>query len=372
MNCFKSKACLRMVAIACIMIVSTLAISCSPEGRTQRPRPKPGPLVPLSFSSGAIAHYWFEDGTILISEANKLLIYNPDDNTRTVTATFAADSTFDRVQCITDDMAIVSYALSSETFANYRINWRSPHNYEEVEIPPSFINNYNLLDCERRRARYDSALIKNEDGLVKHYGQIRSGLNGKTAVWAVDVFDSEFSPVSSLDSPLDTKEKPDRRLELATYSSTGQAFHADYDRAKNQYLWYKDPPAFSAKPENWQLDAWIVSSEVTAAVEQPLPAGPWVYEHGFWKTMSCFSCGCACYENVYVQMENGQIYIMVFGKAVDQAHKGLYKLFDSGETVEWIPVATGEGISSAFTLSPDGCKAAIQKEGTPYLVEICE
>ena len=86
--------------------------------------------------------------------------------------------------------------------------------------------------------------------------------------------------------------------------------------------------------------------------------------------MSCFSCGCACYERSRLQIENGQIYITVFGQAVDEEHEGIYKLFESEEIKEWIPVAIGKD-TDGFVVSPDGCKIAINKEEGPYTVETC-
>ena len=361
-----------VVAIASATVASVAMTGCLPRGLrgSEVSRPKPGPLVPIPNASGATVHHWFSDGTLLLSEENKLLIYDPTSKTSTVAVTFDKGSTLASMQCVTDEVAIALYSLPTETQTSYRINWRSPQDYETIDstAPSSFGNNYNLLDCERRRHRYDSALIKNEDGLVKHYGKTVSGIDGSPPIWAVDVFNSEFPPVSS-GSPPDTDDTPDRRLELQTYSSAGQEFNADYDRTKDQYLWYKNANSFSAKPENWHLSTWLVSSDVKTAVEKPLPAGPWVYEHGFWKTMSCFSCGCACYERSRVQIENGQIYIRVFGQAVNEEHQGIYKLFEAEGLVEWIPVAIGKEIGN-FVVSPDGCKIAINKEG-PHTVEIC-
>ena len=353
-------------AITSAIIAASAILGCSPANIFNA-RPRIGPPVPIASPDAFVLH-WFADGTLLLSQDNQLLIYDPSDQTSTVATTFPEGSTLNTLHCVTDDVAIAQYALPAETSVNYRINWRSPQTYEPIEIAGTFVHNYNLLDCERRRDKYDSALIKNKDGLVKHYGQTVSGI--EAPIWTVNVFDSEFPPVAGQEPALEDNSEPDHQIELATYSSAAQEFNADYDRAKDQYLWYKDSNSFSAKPDNWGLSTWLVSSAVETATTKPLPAGPWVYEHGFWKTMSCFSCGCACYEYTSLQIENGQIYITVSGQAVDEEHRGIYKLFESEENSEWIPVATGEGISTGFSISPDGCSVAINKE-QPYLVETC-
>jgi hypothetical protein len=113
---------------------------------------------------------------------------------------------------------------------------------------------------------------------------------------------------------------------------------------------------------------------LTLGKTRELPAGPWVYPHSFLKKLSCFSCGCSCYEDFSVQMQNAQIYAMVGGKAVESRHQGLYKLLapPASENARWVLVAQGPDINPQFAVSPDGCHVAYSRQGQVFVASVCE
>jgi hypothetical protein len=82
-----------------------------------------------------------------------------------------------------------------------------------------------------------------------------------------------------------------------------------------------------------------------------------VYPHTFFKKLSCFSCGCSCYEHFAARSAAGRVFAAVSGEAVADAHEGLY-LFVA-EQGAWQPLAVG-GELAGVAIAPSGTQALVR------------
>ena len=124
------------------------------------------------------------------------------------------------------------------------------------------------------------------------------------------------------------------------------------DSGRKVALWYVNPH-FDADPGQWKLTLWSLLDSGKIESKRELPAGPWVYEHGFWKQMKCFSCGCSCYEHVALKSSQGQVFLSVTGVAVEEEHAGIYVISeDPRGSARWIRIVPGQ--VQHFAVSPGG------------------
>ena len=81
-----------------------------------------------------------------------------------------------------------------------------------------------------------------------------------------------------------------------------------------------------------QRDQWPVKVKITKPDGEQqklsLPVGSFVEDSGFFKELSCFSCGCSCYQHLELSLVNGDYYLMASGRAIDDRHRGIHKLSD--------------------------------------------
>lgn len=338
-----------------LMVVGFCTASCDRLSNM----PKPDVVSTLPFSDASV-HYWFDDDSLLLTVDNRAVVYDLDTAEIISDIAFEPEVTYepsidelppadseaeiseaealaaipkptvtqlsDSPICLSETSAILTFASQQAGVpvgrGRYRINWEQPETYEEIDAYGPTAGDFDSANCMEENV-FDSGVPAWFDGAQSQYLLY-----------------------------------PTRQLFL---SAGGDGY-----------------PSFSARPEDWSMTVRLRSTktqvEDKTQIEESitLPAGPWVYRHGFWKTMSCFSCGCACYERITMQMENDQLYFMPYGKAVDDQHRGVYRLSQEGDAAEWEPIKVGGEVDSAFAVSPDGCRVAISEGGVPQIVDACE
>ena len=302
------------------------------------------PNAPASYASKslpfsqALVQYWFEDDTLLLYVQDRIVIYdlktkktlsgialNPEvskqfsENLMSLdlginTEDTASESNVTKLYyeplCLSETAAVLALSSSVVAFGTYRIDRQQPEAYGEV------------ADRYVRASHYD----------------------------------------------------PQNCTQKTLFE---EVVNTRFDRAKSQYVTYPIYfPPFSNSPQNWSITAQVLSAGISTDTEGKesvtLPAGPWVHSYGLLKTMSCFSCGCSCYENIEMQAENGQIYLMPYGAAVDEQHRGIYKLNRDSTPLEWKPIKLGKQVSSTFAVAPDGCRIAVSEAGVPQIIDTCD
>lgn len=205
------------------------------------------------------------------------------------------------------------------------------------------------------------------------------------------------------DAVNDMKDSPDRDTPVPkSFTDDGTPiFAVPYARANQQYLLWQNGqlvPAQIGKPRYWPTksvrmlrpyDAPPVTdpvtgdryraervtngppqvSRITAGGSVPL-AIPDVRQLAQIRPgLSCFSCGCDCYANVYFIPVGGRIFLLSKGYAVQSHLLGLYEL--RGGRV--VPVIKGHLFAPIF--SKDGCTIAYTKISdsgdTPMVENLC-
>ena len=123
------------------------------------------------------------------------------------------------------------------------------------------------------------------------------------------------------------------------------------------YLIYESNSQFDANLSPWPLTAWRLGPDLATVRAITLPAGPWVVPHGFFKSMSCFSCGCSCYAHFDLAGAHGRIYAHVHGKSVEDSAAGVYELTQANGKATWVRRVKGN-FGGRILVSPDRCSVA--------------
>ena len=312
------------------------------DGRERLQGEPVGKSLPLSEAS---VHFWFDDDTLLLTIANRIVTYDLK------TEEIITDISFEPE---------ITYEPTSEALAA-RVS--EPESDEEIsaETVPIVTTMYGRPIC------------LSETAAVLTFASEQAGLPVGRESYRIDWRQPEayetLDKVSWHPSYYDPLNCEEEKLFEETVSTW-------FDGAQSQYLLHPNrqqfaQPSFSASPKNWSMSVQLLSAETRAEEVVSLPAGPWVYRHGFLKTMSCFSCGCACYESINMRMEDGQIYFMPYGKAVEDKHRGIYKLDRESADLKWQPIKLGGDVDSAFAISPDGCQVAVSEGGVPQIIDTC-
>ncbi|TXT30230.1 MAG: hypothetical protein FD131_1858 [Rhodocyclaceae bacterium] len=123
------------------------------------------------------------------------------------------------------------------------------------------------------------------------------------------------------------------------------------------YVIFESNSDFDANRGIWPLTAWRLFPGLTTVSAFVLPSGPWIQPHGFFKSLSCFSCGCMCYAHFELTGAYGHIYAHVHGQSVEDAAAGIYKLIRDKDGANWVLVVAANFSGKALA-SPEGCRVA--------------
>ena len=138
-----------------------------------------------------------------------------------------------------------------------------------------------------------------------------------------------------------------------------------YDSSQYKFLYYRDLP-FGNYTKDWEMSGWVVNSNSIIEKELGIPPGPWINEHSIFKELSCFSCGCECYEHSELKYQNNQIYISIWGDVVKEKHKGVYRLVGEKENYGWVKMASCD-VQKYFSISLDGENLVYACGGNTYI-----
>lgn len=87
------------------------------------------------------------------------------------------------------------------------------------------------------------------------------------------------------------------------------------------------PYVSAERKEDWPVEVEIVETDGTSH-QVSLPLGDFVRSSGFFKQLSCFSCGCGCYQDFRLTRVKGRYYLVASGWAFDDDVRGVFVLND--------------------------------------------
>jgi len=381
----------------------TLGLSgCWASSATQN-RPTGVPTLKRLPVQNASVHYWFANNDLLFVENERLFRYSPTTNKRMPLApsVITPDQSVVLPLCATEVGGAVSVmptvalhppppkkrsAGSPAAYVDYSLteiwlveDWQHPEKAQHVKNLPYWA--INPLDCQLRvnakTFKPDLPKLPASHPLAHGVPEQNStsllpSTMGQTTVYATE-------PTAPWTVLLTQKNAIRKRWDIAL-ESQARIGYASYlqpvlDRKQQAVVWLTRQ-SFNADPKQWSLSAWRIALETLTMTPLSLPAGPWVYPHDFLKQLSCFSCGCSCYEQLAFAQENGQLVVHVSGKAVEEKHQGLYRLVSVSEhpgepaKSRWLPWVKGP-IDNDFALAPDGCRVAYTRQGDLYVADRC-
>lgn len=343
---------------------------------------------PLGLPADARVLHWFHDDALLVASGGSLWLHDPERD-EAIRSFPSPDPSlmFVEARCVTDDAAILVFGSPSTTLESgrgaplaYRFtDWQDPARYAVLDRAVEWWG-FNPLDC----STFDYGKEKQKTLLVE--GRERNQETGfrkllPSSQGITEVYEAEWRRSTG------PGDRGTRRVAVALRGQDGYVLdrtltlelplhHADviprYDRKNDVYLWHMPTQkGFSARPEEWQLLTWRVSPDMSLEQAVALPAGPWVYRESFVKALSCFSCGCSCYEHLDARFEDDTVFLMVHGRAVKERHQGLYRLaLASAGHSPWTPVALGN-VDPLYAVSSDGCRVAYRQNEQVFVADTC-
>lgn len=89
--------------------------------------------------------------------------------------------------------------------------------------------------------------------------------------------------------------------------------------------------------EEWPLTVNVIKPDGEQQTVL-LPVGPFIKDGDFFKDLSCFSCGCSCYQHLNMALIGDDLHLIASGWAIDDEHRGIYRLAgDAWEQVLSLP-----------------------------------
>lgn len=359
---------------------------------------KKAPHESLPYNKVEAVLYWLDDNRLLLSSNRRLVVYDVKRKTEIIdiTAHYGATN-LQAIKCISGEGAIFAFQLPTQDNARSNVslaptlrwlrNWHDLDTYTDLDYAEWW--NVNPLDChpfnyqrEKSKSRATQGtqveqsmnfpkLLKTNDGLTEVY---QTSKNRNVTIVVRDEVHQNASTAEQDTTGAIIHISKQLQIEVPPYVRINSPLpiYPTYDVSRNLYLWYTSEHSFSADPNEWSLMAWTVTPALTVQKVFALPAGPWVYPHSFLKQLSCFACGCGCYEHLSIQMANGKIFLMVWGKAVDDSDMGLYQLEMKGtdEKLSWQPIVTGS-VGKDFAVAPNGCSIAYTRDTKAFIANTC-
>jgi len=238
-------------------------------------------------------------------------------------------------------------------------DWNQPDQFEELDTCEGW--NTNPHDCS-------AVAYRREQGDERWAEQMLKAADGTTTV---------YYRGSGLQSPHErvvaiTKDGHTKEVWLETtpnFVSPLVELRSSFDEATGQYLWYLSTNDFNLESRHWPLKAWWVAPEGRVTSMTLLPNGPWMKSFSMLYTLRYFSCGPECYSHMEMWAGNGERYLGVWGKAIDRAVTGVYRLDASGQA--WEKIIAGE-LDNGLVLSPSGCRIGYAAGGQLHVVDVCE
>lgn len=144
---------------------------------------------------------------------------------------------------------------------------------------------------------------------------------------------------------------------------------SSFDESSGLYFWYLNTRDFNLDNHDLPLRGWWVTPEGEIKDFVVLPNGPWIKSFSTLYTLRHFSCGPQCYSNMRIWAGNGQLYISVWGDAIDTSVAGVYRL--DARKKAWDKIIAG-ALDDGLILSPGGCQIAYAAGGRLQIMTVCD
>ncbi len=144
---------------------------------------------------------------------------------------------------------------------------------------------------------------------------------------------------------------------------------SSFDASSGLYFWYLSTRDFNIASPYWPLKGWWVTPDGEIKDSVILPDGPWIRVFSTLYVMQHFSCGPQCYSAMRIWAGHGQLYVAVWGAAIDTAVQGVYRLDARKEA--WEKIIAG-ALDNGLVLSPSGCQIAYAAGGLMRIMTVCD
>lgn len=238
-------------------------------------------------------------------------------------------------------------------------HWNQPAEFEELKFLD--VGNTNPHDC----SAVDSVEARGDE---KWAEQLLKSADGKTKVYYRGAgLESPHERIVTIEKDGHSK---DVWLETTpTFVSSQIDVKSSFDESSGSYLWYLSTSEFNVASRHWPLKAWWVAPEGRVVRMVLLPHGPWIRTFSTFYVLKYFSCGPPCYSHMKMWAGNGRMYLSVWGKAIDRAVEGVYRLDASGQA--WEKIIAG-ALDNGLVLSPSGCQIGYAVRGRLNVMSVCE
>lgn len=312
---------------------------------------------------------WIDDNKILIEDGNKISEFDVQKKEITQLV-YEINPSYGQLKSLFSCLSKNRWILRLKDFNTIDIHISEHDKYALSEHYGW--GNINRLDCT---PEYDQHEIPSKTVTYKGktytlgnepmLGQLLKKRDGQTYIYSagnsllINVFASKY---------LNSKITFDNLSQI-----TFPAILSDYDKTKNIYLLYVNNNNFDSTEKTWPIQAvWVtIKPDLLISNIFTIPAGPWVRDYTTFDHLTCFSCGCSCYSNMHLYAADGKIYALIWGKAVNKQHKGIYQLIDGKNNLFWQQIAN-EDIKSELYFSPNGCKVVYQSNNKIKLINVCK
>ncbi len=253
-------------------------------------------------------------------------------------------------------------------------DWNAPHVFTEVDNVQWW--NTNPHDCSHFEFVEKSHFkeIAGRDFVEDSYGsRLLREESGVTEIYnSIDAINGEYERVVFLNKQGVVKTLNLGGARDSDAGSSGASTESSFDRVSNKYFWYSMTQNFTNDSDGvWPLQGWWVSPDAEILNEVVIPKGPWVTDPSLLKQPKYSpQTGPEDYSYMKMYASAGNIYIRIWGKAVDESARGIYKL--DTQKQQWekiIPGSLDEGTDLA--LSPNGCHLSYAMHDVLQMVDVC-
>uniref|UniRef100_A0A2A4YVH2 Uncharacterized protein n=1 Tax=OCS116 cluster bacterium TaxID=2030921 RepID=A0A2A4YVH2_9PROT len=131
-----------------------------------------------------------------------------------------------------------------------------------------------------------------------------------------------------------------------------------YSSLKNEYFVYQEKCAYKSPPNSCPRLGWWINAEFEVVETVVLPN---VNLLEVEESFSCFSCGCECYTNEEIIINNGSVYAHIWGFPIPLKRRGLYRLTkNEAGKYTWDQRIEGR-LEAPIKFAPSGCKVVYYK-----------
>lgn len=350
-----------------IFVISIFLIyKCTPESK-------------INYSDKLIPIGWLNEDTFLFGNREDIFLSHKNDSKLKIFSTPIENNELDFYSfCIDEETwtsGIYNVTRNGSAIISANLGMAYGRIYEDsngkviivqkgiISIFSKNDSGYNMGKCWRELTEYikdadieismvDGIYTKNFDSSEMH---LRNLSTKDSKAFGQNHFDKVFMFITDLkNGVIFRKGKTQFVINLPNKGITARhSLFISYSSLKNEYFVYQEGCAYKS-PSNLcsRLGWWINTDfEVTETVVFPNENLLEVEE-----SLSCFSCGCGCYTNEEIIINNGSVYAHIWGFPIPLKRRGLYKLTkDETGKYNWNHLVEGR-LEAPIKFSPSGCK----------------